>query len=70
MRSCVIAMKCTKCRVRMQQGGSALCLEEGLIGVEDFVGLDKPLVFCSSECLVDFLQEGESKAIVMDRKIP
>ncbi len=63
-------MKCTKCHAKMRQGGSALRLEEGLMGVEDFVGLDKPLIFCSEDCLAEFARRGRRKPVELKRKVP
>lgn len=49
------AMKCATCRRGMKQGDEAWKVEEGIVGMSDFVGLADAEVFCSLECLGRYL---------------
>ena len=42
---------CTNCRRELDVGVDATRVDEGVIGLKDFVPLGEPLFFCSEECI-------------------
>ena len=45
---------CVNCRRELDVGVDAIKVDEGVIGVKDFVPLEKMLFFCSEKCLMDY----------------
>ena len=45
---------CANCRRELDVGLDAIKVDEGVIGVKDFVPLEKMLFFCSEKCLMDY----------------
>ena len=45
---------CVNCRRELDVGGDAIKVDEGVIGVKDFVPLEKILFFCCERCLMDY----------------
>ena len=45
---------CANCRCELDVGVDAIKVDEGVIGVKDFVPLEKTLFFCCEKCLRDY----------------
>jgi hypothetical protein len=45
---------CANCRRELDVGVDAIKVDEGVIGVKDFVSLEKTLFFCCERCLSDY----------------
>jgi hypothetical protein len=45
---------CANCQGELNVGCDATRIEEGVIGVKDFVPLGKPLFFCRDQCVSDY----------------
>ena len=45
---------CANCRRELDVGVDAIKVDEGVIGVKDFVPLERMLFFCSEKCLMDY----------------
>jgi hypothetical protein len=42
---------CANCQRELDIGVDAIRIDEGVIGMKDFVALDKTLFFCCEECI-------------------
>ena len=51
--------KCANCIHELDIGVDATKVDEGVIGVKDFVPLEKTLFFCSEKCLRDYFDLGD-----------
>ena len=62
-------MKCACCRIVIDEGHDALELIEGIVGKHGFVALSEPYIFCSIECLKEYLSPGKS-SMWFPKRIP
>jgi hypothetical protein len=51
--------KCASCIHELDIGADAIKVDEGVIGVKDFVPLEKTLLFCSEKCVRDYFDMGD-----------
>jgi len=63
-------MKCATCGCGLNQGDEVLRLEEGIIGIRDFVPLGKAKLFCSDECLKGSFNGSQGRPKQLPRRIP
>ena len=50
---------CANCICRLDVGADAIKVDEGVIGVKDFVPLQKTLLFCSERCVREYFDMGD-----------
>lgn len=70
--ACMIKMKdkkiCAQCRRELHVGVNATCVEEGVIGLKDYVPLGDPLFFCCEECVHTYFDLGDLPSV--PKRIP
>jgi hypothetical protein len=49
---------CANCKQELDIGVDAIRIDEGVIGMKDFVPLDKTLFFCSEDCISSYFDLG------------
>jgi len=69
MKSRDSVLECATCRRKLNEGDDALQLEEAILGSHGVVPLDKPILFCSEQCLKDFFN-GSKGRLKMARRVP
>jgi hypothetical protein len=47
-------MKCNTCQRELREGMNVFEVQEGVIGISEFVALDEKLLFCRLECLKNY----------------
>jgi len=63
------SIKCAACRTNLEEGMDVIQVEEGIIGLRGFVSLEKPLLFCSVDCLRDYFTPSKG-GYKLPRRIP
>jgi hypothetical protein len=59
---------CANCRRELDVGVDAIRVDEGVMGMKDFVPLEKTLLFCCEKCLIEYYDLGNLSS--MPRRIP
>ncbi len=59
---------CANCRRELDVGVDAIKIDEGVIGMKDFVPLDKTLFFCREECISDYFDVSNLPSV--SKRIP
>ncbi len=49
---------CANCRRELNVGVDAIRIDEGVIGMKNFVPLDKTLFFCREDCISNYFDLG------------
>jgi hypothetical protein len=62
-------LTCATCKKKLTEGHLAIQVTEGIIGVNDFVPLDSPTVFCNFDCLLKYVDKDVGRAW-MPKRIP
>lgn len=60
--------KCANCTQELNIGTDAIKVEEGVMGVKDFVPLEKVIFFCCEKCLVDYFDMSNLPSL--PRRVP
>lgn len=63
-------LRCQHCQRELGEGHDVLEVTEGIMGMRGFVGLEKPTLFCSAECLKDHFSGEARKVYRMKRRVP
>ena len=58
---------CSSCEKRINVGDNCWQLREGVLGVLNFVPLNKPLYFCCEDCHSSYFNNSGDKPIVAKR---
>ena len=59
---------CANCRCELDIGVDVIKVDEGVIGVKDFVPLEKMQFFCCERCLKDYFDMSDLPSL--PRRIP
>ena len=59
---------CANCQRELDIGVDAIRIDEGVIGMKDFVPLDKTLFFCCEECISSYFDLGSLPSV--PKRIP
>ena len=62
-------MKCSQCKKELKEGRNVIRVQEGIIGNNGFVELDKDLVYCSLDCMMIYFA-GSDEDTMMPRRVP
>ncbi len=54
---------CANCRRELDVGVDATRVDEGVIGLKDFVSLGEPMFFCCEECIRAYFDLGSLPSI-------
>ena len=64
-------VRCERCHRAIEFGEKAFEFEEGFIGPRGFVPLERTMLFCSEQCLREFLpDEQDANVERIPRRIP
>jgi len=59
---------CSNCRRKLDVGVDAIRINNGVIGIKDFVPLDETMLFCSDECIREYYDLGDLPKL--QRRVP
>ncbi len=59
---------CANCRRELDVGVDTIRIDEGVIGMKDFVPLDKTLFFCCEKCISSYFDLGNLPSV--PKRIP
>lgn len=59
---------CANCRQELDIGFDAIRVDAGVIGMKDFIPLDKILFFCSEDCIKNYYDLGDLPEV--GRRVP
>ena len=59
---------CANCRRRLDIGNDAVKADEGVMGVREFVALEKTLFFCCDDCVSEYFRVDDLPSV--GKRIP
>ena len=64
-------MKCDLCKRTLEDGQDVIEVQEGLLGLRGFISLvEKPLTFCSADCVKEHYDSSKGEVYRINRKVP